>query len=31
MAKDYSLLSWNVEHFKGIANRVARVVGVPKK
>ena len=31
MAKAYSLLSWNVEHFKGEADRVARVVGVLKK
>jgi hypothetical protein len=28
MAKAYSLLSWNVEHFKGDAQRVARVVSV---
>lgn len=31
MAKAYSLLSWNVEHFKGDAARVARIAGVLKK
>src|SRR5687767_892977 len=31
MAKAYSLLSWNVEHFKKDAARVARVVGVVKQ
>jgi hypothetical protein len=31
MAKAYSLLSWNVEHFKGEADRVARVVSVLQK
>ena len=31
MAKAYSLLSWNVEHFKNAAARVGRVAGVLKK